>query len=209
MLIVALGNPGQKYADTRHNAGWLFIDRLLATWPVRLKERSCDAIWGQGTIAGQQVTIALPQTYMNLSGRSAKALAKRLGIVPQAILAVYDEVALPVGRLQLRRGGSAGGHNGVKSLIAELATQEFLRLRIGVGPRTEHDDLVDFVLGRIPDADTKVLTGVYDRGVTALEALLRDGLDKGMQVANQRPAEPKPAESAPKPVTEPVQAGES
>jgi PTH1 family peptidyl-tRNA hydrolase len=187
MLIVALGNPGQKYADTRHNAGWLFVDRLQEKWPVRLKERSCEAIWGKGEIAGQPVTIALPQTYMNLSGRSAKALAKQLGVVPQAILAVYDEVALPVGRLQLRRGGSAGGHNGVKSLIAELATQEFLRLRIGVGPRPDYMDLVDFVLGRIPDADSAAMREVYDRGVLALETLLTDGLDKAMQVANQRP----------------------
>jgi PTH1 family peptidyl-tRNA hydrolase len=190
MLIVALGNPGQKYADTRHNAGWLFVDRLQEKWPIRLKERSCEAIWGKGEIAGQPVTIALPQTFMNLSGRSAKALAKQLGIVPQAIVAVYDEVALPVGRLQLRRGGSAGGHNGVKSLIAELGTQEFLRLRIGVGPRPDYMDLVDFVLGRIPDVDTNVLGEVYDRGVLALETLLKDGLDKAMQVANQKAAAP-------------------
>lgn len=190
MLIVALGNPGQKYADTRHNAGWCFIDRLQARWPVRLKERSCEAVWGKGEIAGQPVAIALPQTYMNLSGRSAKALAKHLGIVPQAVLAVYDEVALPVGRLQLRRGGSAGGHNGVKSLIADLATQDFLRLRLGVGPRPDYQDLVDFVLGPIPAADAKVLSDVYDRGVLAIETLLTDGLDKAMQVANQRVSAP-------------------
>ncbi|MBC7543807.1 MAG: aminoacyl-tRNA hydrolase [Candidatus Sericytochromatia bacterium] len=189
MLIVALGNPGRQYAETRHNAGWLLIDRLQERWPIRLNQRSAEAIWGTGQIDGHKVTIALPQTFMNLSGRSARILGKQQGIVPQAMLAVYDEVALPVGRLRMRRGGSAGGHNGVKSLIAELGTQEFLRLRIGVGPRPEHLDLVDFVLGRIPDVDARILQTVYDQGVETIETLVRQGADAAMQVANKNRVE--------------------
>lgn len=193
MLLAALGNPGPKYARTRHNAGWLFVDHLQDKWPIRLTNVRFDAQWGEGEINGQPIVIALPQTYMNLSGRAIRPLAKHLNIPPQAIIAVYDEVALPLGRVQLRRGGSAGGHNGVKSLIADLATQEFLRLRLGVGPRPEGEDLVEFVLGKFKPADLETLqTEVFPRALAALETLLADGQDKAMQIANQRPTEAKP-----------------
>ena len=190
MLLVALGNPGKQYARTRHNAGWLLIEPLLAKWPIRLSERRFEAQWGHGEIDGSPVVIALPQTYMNLSGRAIRPLAKHLGIHPAAIVALYDEVALPLGRLRLRRGGSAGGHNGVKSLIAELGTQDFLRLRLGVGPRPEGADLVDFVLGKFTPADLERLErDVFPRAIATVETLLTAGVDKAMQVANQNPLE--------------------
>lgn len=186
MLLAALGNPGPRYERTRHNAGWLFVDYVQAKWPIRLTQRRFDAQWGEGEINGQPVVIALPQTFMNLSGRAIRPLAKHLGIPPQAVICVYDEVALPLGRVRLRRGGSAGGHNGIKSLIADLATQDFLRLRLGVGPRPEGMDLVEYVLGKFKPGDLDELQAhVFPQALAALETLLADGENKAMQVANQ------------------------
>lgn len=189
-LIVGLGNPGPKYAGTRHNIGFEVVDQLSKRWAVPLKEeRRFQGEYGAGVaFRGQKVHLLKPLTYMNRSGQSIRAVLDWVKLVPGAVLVVYDDMDLPVGKLRLRLSGSAGGHNGMKSAIAHLKTQEFCRLRIGIGAgRTEAERdqaVVSHVLGNFSKAERQTMDEVVAVAVQALEKSLTDGVEKAMSLYN-------------------------
>lgn len=159
-LIAGLGNPETKYDGSRHNAGFAALDYLSAQWNIPLNKTKFQGLWGQGEVDGRRVVLLKPLTYMNLSGESIGPLADFFKIPPQRVLILCDDVTQAPGKLRIRPSGSAGGHNGLKSIIARLGGQEFPRIRIGVGAKPHPDyDLADWVLGKFPPEDAKALAG--------------------------------------------------
>ncbi|MGB8698254.1 MAG: aminoacyl-tRNA hydrolase [Thermosynechococcaceae cyanobacterium] len=190
-LIVGLGNPGPKYDQTRHNIGFDLVDRLAGRWQIVLNEdRRFRGTWGDGiAIAGQRVRLLKPTTFMNNSGQSVRAILDWYKLSPQQVLAVYDDMDLPLGKLRLRLNGSAGGHNGMRSLIAHLGTQDFPRLRIGIGNPAHagiDKDTISHVLGRFAPQEQRILPEVLDMAADAVELALRQGVEKSMSLYNGR-----------------------
>jgi peptidyl-tRNA hydrolase, PTH1 family len=189
-LMVGLGNPGPKYAGTRHNIGFEVIDQLSKRWAISLKEeRRFQGEYGAGLGPHRQkVHLLKPLTYMNRSGQSMRAVLDWVKLSPGAVLVVYDDMDLPVGKLRLRLSGSAGGHNGMKSAIAHLNTQDFCRLRIGIGAARKETDpdqaVVSHVLGNFSKAERQTMDEVVDVAVRALEKSLLDGVEKAMSLYN-------------------------
>jgi PTH1 family peptidyl-tRNA hydrolase len=189
-LIVGLGNPGPKYAGTRHNIGFDVVDQLSKRWAIPLKEeRRFQGEYGAGlALHRQKIYLLKPLTYMNRSGQSIRAVLDWVKLDPGAVLVVYDDMDLPVGKLRLRLSGSAGGHNGMKSAIAHLKTQDFCRLRVGIGavrPEAERDQaVVSHVLGNFSKAERQTMDEVVDVAVRALEKSLTDGVEKAMSLYN-------------------------
>lgn len=189
-LIVGLGNPGPKYAGTRHNIGFEVIERLSKRWAIALKEeRRFQGEYGAGLGPGsQKVHLLKPLTYMNRSGQSIRAVIDWVKLPPGAVLVVYDDMDLPIGRLRLRLGGSAGGHNGMKSAISHLKTQDFPRLRLGIGSATkvaERDQaVVSHVLGNFSKSERQTMDEVVDVALRAVEKALIDGVEKSMSLYN-------------------------
>lgn len=192
-LIVGLGNPGVKYDQTRHNIGFEAIDFLARTWQINLSEhRKFQGIFGEGrSIQADKIRLLKPSTYMNLSGQSIRAVTDWYKIPPEAVLVIYDDMDLPVGKLRLRQSGSAGGHNGMKSAIAHLGSQNFPRLRIGIGsPKHQNaspdKEVVSHVLGRFSLAENKAMSEVLKLVVDAIELSLKQGFPKAMSLYNNR-----------------------
>ncbi len=186
-LIVGLGNPGPEYRDTRHNVGFKVVDALVERWRVQdLWREKFEALQIKTVVAGggDQVIVAKPLTYMNLSGQAVAALAGFYKIEPADILIVTDDVALPVGRLRARRDGGAGGHNGLKSLIQSLATQAFPRLRVGVGRGDNRRDLADYVLGRFEADERDTVSAAVLRAADASEVFISEGIERVMNTFN-------------------------
>ena len=153
-LIVGLGNPGREYEKTRHNAGWRALDKIAAKLNCKVDKGKFQGLYGQTSYAGCKVLLLKPQTYMNLSGRSVLQLSAFFKVPPQRIIVLFDDISLEPGRLRLRKDGSAGGHNGIKSIIAELGSQDFPRVKIGVGAKPHPDfDLADWVLSTFSAAE--------------------------------------------------------
>ncbi|MFN0126783.1 MAG: aminoacyl-tRNA hydrolase [Verrucomicrobiales bacterium] len=195
-LLIGLGNPGRQYAETRHNVGWMIVDRLAAAAGSRF---SLEKKWRAELARVGELWIVKPQTYMNLSGEAAAAVAAFYRIPPAACVAVYDDKDLPFGVLRLRAGGSAGGHNGVKSLIAHLGTQEFPRLRFGIGASGPHlPEAIGHVLSPFSDVERRLLEKRLDRAVEALNYAARFGFSKAMNQFN-RPEPGFPPPTAPVP----------
>ncbi|HEX8844631.1 MAG TPA: aminoacyl-tRNA hydrolase [Pyrinomonadaceae bacterium] len=186
MLVVGLGNPGAEYERTRHNLGFMLVDLLARSADAQVKRKECRALVGQATIEGVRVQLVKPQTYMNLSGESvACLLAKREPKSgAQDLIVVSDDLALPFGTIRLRRRGSAGGHNGLKSIIAATRTDEFMRLRIGIQPEHPVGDTKGFVLDEFSRGERAQLDEILERSAEALRAVLRDGIDKAMATYN-------------------------
>jgi len=182
-LIVGLGNPGDEYAETRHNLGFMLIDKLAAEAGVRLKRRECEALVGSALIEGQRVTLAKPQTFMNLSGAAVSCLNSR-GTETSSLIVISDDLALPFGAIRLRARGSAGGHNGLKSIIAALGTNEFVRLRIGIQPEHPVGNARPFVLDGFTRTERESLAEVLERAAQAVRSVLRDGIAKAMSLHN-------------------------
>ncbi|NCB04520.1 MAG: aminoacyl-tRNA hydrolase [Clostridia bacterium] len=182
-LVVGLGNPGAQYAMTRHNAGWLAVDRLAEQCGAgRLTRTKCRATYAECTIGGRRVLLMKPQTFMNLSGEAVRDMAAAFSVPPERIIVVFDDISLAAGRLRLRREGSAGGHNGIKSIIYQLGTDKFPRVKIGIGAhdRAHGEELSDFVLDTL-DADA--WDGVK-RAPEAVCAIITQGIDLAMQEFN-------------------------
>ena len=189
-LIVGLGNPGKEYVDTRHNVGWWVIDHLADVWRFEGWRKDQNALTSDGRVAGQRLRLVKPQTYMNLSGGVLKPYLRRETWDPATdLLIVVDEVALPVGRYRLRARGSAGGHNGLKSIEGALGSQEYARLRIGVGPpadRRREGDLADYVLDRMGKSEKKVVEALLPDLVALSETWIQDGVEAAMNRFNRK-----------------------
>ena len=186
MLIVGLGNPGERYERTRHNLGFMLVDLLARQSNAQVKRAECRALVGRAEIEGRAVELVKPQTYMNLSGESvACLLRKRAGLKPAGdLLVVGDDIALPFGSIRLRARGSSGGQKGLKNIISVLGTDEFLRLRIGIRPEHTVSDTAAFVLERFTKAQQAEVEKILERSAEALRAVLRDGIDKAMSLYN-------------------------
>ena len=189
-LIVGLGNPGKSYADTRHNVGWWVIDHLAGVWRFDPWKKDQNALVADGRVAGQRVRLVKPQTYMNLSGAILKPYLRReRWSASEDLLVIVDEVALPVGRFRLRAQGSAGGHNGLKSIDAAVGGQEYARLRIGVGPppdRERSGTLSDYVLDKMGKRERSDVEALYPDLVAVAECWLADGVTMAMNRFNRK-----------------------
>jgi PTH1 family peptidyl-tRNA hydrolase len=174
-LVVGIGNPGRRYEGTRHNAGFVVVDRLAARHGVDLRNsRLYNAETGRGRIAGEKVALAKPRSYVNLSGPVVAKLARDLDAEAEDVLVVCDDLALPVGTIRLREGGSHGGHNGLRSVLGVLGTTEVPRLRLGIGD-ARGGDAADYVLARFGRAEAETMDEVYDRAADCVEAWVREG----------------------------------
>ena len=184
-LIVGLGNPGEEYAGTYHNAGFRVLDRIAEEQNVRFKERCGPAlISGKVALGGQPAVLVMPQTYMNTSGSALPPVFERFESAASDVIVVYDDLALPLGKLRVRQKGSAGGHNGIKSIISTLGSDEFLRIRVGIQPDRETGDVRDFVLSRVAKNDRELLDQTEEIAVRAVETLIAEGIDKAMAEYN-------------------------
>ena len=184
-MLVGLGNPGPKYARSRHNVGFRAVDALCEQQRCRCDRLRLKALTGFCELGGQKVLLVKPMTYMNLSGQAVRPLADYYRIPPERILVIFDDVSLPVGRLRVRPDGSAGGHNGVKSLIAELGTQDFPRVKVGVGAKPHPDyDLADWVLSSFSSQEEKLLAPTLERALLAAEAVIAEGVSSAMNQFN-------------------------
>ncbi len=185
-LIIGLGNPGPEYAWTPHNLGFLVVNRLAERASIRVERPEAKAYIGKGRLAGQDVVLAKPQTYMNASGMAVGELVRRLEIDPAEMIVVSDEVALPWGMLRIRERGSAGGHNGLESIISALGTDEFIRVRVGIGPQHPVRDLSAYVLMQLPKGDREDVLEIAAEAAEAVEMILADGTAKAMAKFNRR-----------------------
>jgi PTH1 family peptidyl-tRNA hydrolase len=185
--IVGLGNPGSEYERTRHNAGWILLDHLAARFGLPPWRRADQAVATTGTVAGVPVKLVKPTTYMNLSGQAVLPLRSPTWDPATDLLVLVDEAALPLGTFRLRGAGSAGGHNGLRSIEATLRRQDYARLRIGVGPKPPgYDDLADFVLGRFTRDERAALDALLDPMTAAVETWITDGVEQAMNRHNNR-----------------------
>lgn len=188
-LIAGLGNPGREYENTRHNAGFASIDRLAEKNHISIDMKKFQALCGTGYIGGQKVLLLKPQTYMNLSGESLRAACDFFKIDPeQELIVIYDDISLAPGQLRIRAKGSAGGHNGIKSIISHLGTQVFLRVKVGVGEKPQGWDLADYVLGHFSREEQQVMQESFDRAADAAAALLSEEVQQVMNEYNTHKA---------------------
>ena len=184
-LLVCLGNPGDKYENTRHNVGYMVADQVADRANVPIQKLKYKALTNTVTIGGQKVLIMKPITYMNLSGEAVRQAVDFFKVPADHVLVVSDDTALAVGRLRIRKGGSAGGHNGLKNIILHLGTDQFPRLRLGVGEKPHPDyDMADWVLGKFQGEDKKAMDAAVKKAADAIECILSQGLDRGMNKFN-------------------------
>ncbi len=190
-LIVGLGNPGIAYQFTPHNLGFLTIDRMANDCGVEVRNRQCHALTARAEISGQQVLLAKPETFMNLSGMAVRELVAKHEISPETeLIVIYDELDLPLGTMRIRQRGSSAGHNGMKSIIAALGTQEFLRIRLGISPERKIADGVKFVLTPFRKSQLKKVDEVLDNAAKAVNVILKEGPAAAMNRFNRK-AEPE------------------
>lgn len=189
-LIVGLGNPGYEYHWTPHNLGFMAVDRLAEICKAEFSRREGRATVGSGRFHGEKVVLAKPQTFMNLSGVSVSGLLQTLNVPMDDLIVLVDDVDLPLGSLRVRRKGSAGGHNGLKSVIGALETDVFTRVRMGAGPDRRVEDLVSYVLSPFSEGDQDAVAGMIEQAVEAVRVIVKEGVDKAMNLFNRKvPAE--------------------
>ena len=184
MLIVGLGNPGEAYAKTRHNLGFMLIDKLAGDEGIAVKRRECQSLVGQGQIEGTVTRLVKPQTFMNLSGHAVSCLLAKSELDVNQLVVISDDLALPLGKIRIRERGSAGGHNGLKSIIAEVGTNEFVRLRIGIQPDHPISDAKRFVLDQFSATERPLVEETLAQSVQAVRTIIRDGALKAMMEFN-------------------------
>lgn len=189
-IIAGLGNPDRQYEGTRHNVGFDVIDRIAEKYNIAVDTKKHRAYIGKGIIQGQKVILAKPQTYMNLSGESIRSLVDYYKIDEEnELLVIYDDISLDVGQLRIRAKGSAGGHNGIKNIIAHLGTQVFPRIKVGVGEKPKGYDLADYVLGHFSKAEKELMDEGYDSAVRAAELIVSGEITEAMNEFNRRKKE--------------------
>ena len=186
-IIAGLGNPGKEYEGTRHNVGFDVIDRLADRYNISVEERKHRAFCGKGMIAGQKVILVKPQTFMNLSGESIRSVLEYYKVDETSeFLVIFDDISLDVGQIRIRKKGSAGGHNGIKNIIAQIGTTEFQRIKIGVGEKPKKYDLADYVLGHFSKAEREQMEEGYERAVKAVELIVNGQTDEAMNEYNKK-----------------------
>ena len=184
-VVVGLGNPGTKYENTRHNAGFMVLDSMTEKLGVKVDRAKFHALYGDAVVGGTRVLFVKPQTFMNSSGISVREVANYYKIPADHILIISDDITLPVGRMRLRKNGSAGGHNGLKSIIEELGSDAFPRLRIGVGEKPHPDyPLIDWVLSKFTDDEIKTLSSEYGVAKEGIETVISGDIDKAIALCN-------------------------
>lgn len=186
-IIAGLGNPGAEYENTRHNVGFRVIDCLADRLNTAVTEKKHFALCGKGEIGGEKVILMKPQTYMNNSGQSLRAAADFYKVAPEQIIVLSDDIDLEQGQLRIRLKGSAGGHNGLKSIISHLGAQSFVRVRIGIGGKPDGWDLADYVLGKLKGNDAEAMEQAYRNAADAVELILSEGGEKAMNLYNRKP----------------------
>jgi len=189
-LIAGLGNPGIEYAWTPHNLGFLVVDKLAEQFGIRVTRPEAKSFVGYGRIAGHEVALAKPQTMMNLSGLAVRDLLARIECEPSDVIVICDDIALPWGMIRVRERGSAGGHNGLKSVIASLATMEFARVRMGVQPEGFRGDLKEYVLREIRHDEEQTVVEEVEQGAEAVKVILAEGTAHAMNRFNRRVSAP-------------------
>jgi PTH1 family peptidyl-tRNA hydrolase len=185
-LIVGLGNPGPEYAWSPHNLGFLAVDRIAERAGARVERPEAKSYLGFGRLCGEEVALAKPQTFMNASGLAVRELLGRLELDAGSLIVIYDDVALPWGMIRVRARGTAGSHNGMKSVIGALGTQDFLRIRLGVQPEHPAADLAAYVLRPMRKAALESAAGMLDDAAEAVEVILRDGAERAMSLFNRK-----------------------
>ena len=183
-VIVGLGNPGDRYRNTRHNVGFHCIDLLARRWGIDVKERRAKVVLGRGRFQEREVVLAKPRTFMNRSGEAINYLVARFGVKPADIVVIYDEMDLPVGRIRIRPGGSPAGHNGIRSIIGELHTQNFPRVRVGIGQPDMKGGQVSHVLNRFSEEEAAEISAAIQRVADAMECLLEENITVAMNRFN-------------------------
>ncbi len=183
-LTVCLGNPGEEYRKTRHNAGFLFAEWMEEYKDLKIKRLKFRALYGEIKLSGKKGLVILPQTYMNESGVAVKGYASAYGIKPENIIVVVDDINFPVGQMRIKRKGSSAGHNGMKSIIEHLGSEDFPRIKIGVSPKHEGQDLRDYVLSDFSKADIDVLDKLYESVFDAVRLTVEGNIDLAMQKYN-------------------------
>ena len=185
-LIAGLGNPSKTYEGTRHNVGFAMIDAIADAFQIDVTTKKHKAIVGRGVIEGMKVILAKPQTYMNLSGESIREIADFYKIDPENMIIIYDDVSLDVGRLRIRKKGSAGGHNGIKNIIAHLGTDVFPRIKVGIGEKPQGWDLADYVLSKYSKEEQQALREASDDVSGAVKLMVMDNIDAAMNQYNAK-----------------------
>lgn len=188
-IIAGLGNPTKEYDKTRHNVGFLAIDALADKYHIDVSEKKHKALCGRGAIEGQKVVLMKPQTFMNLSGESIRAAVDFYKVDPEDIIIIYDDISLEPGQLRIRLKGSAGGHNGIKNIIAHLGTQEFPRIKVGIGAKPPRMDLADYVLSRFSQGEQKLMDDAFKEAADAAVMMMTDGAERAMNHFNTKKKE--------------------
>ena len=185
-LIAGLANPTKEYDKTRHNVGFSVIDVLADRYRIDISEKKHKALCGRGVIEGQKVLLLKPQTFMNLSGESIRAAVDYYKIEPEEMIVIYDDISLDPGQLRIRLKGSAGGHNGIKNIIANLGTQDFPRIKVGVGAKPPRMDLADYVLSRFGAGEQKLMEEAFGEAAEAAVMMMTDGAERAMNHFNAK-----------------------
>lgn len=188
-IIAGLGNPGKKYENTRHNMGFITVDRLAEKNGIKIDKIKFKALVGEGRIAGQRVILVKPQTYMNLSGQSIREVMNFYKLSPQNLIVIYDDIDIDAGTLRIRKFGSAGTHNGMKSVVQQLQSDRFPRIRIGIGDASR-GNLINYVTGGFSKEEAETLEAAVTRGALAIECMIESGIDMAMNKYNTK-REPK------------------
>lgn len=183
-IIVGLGNPGREYEGTRHNTGFMVMDRLAEKYKIEVKKQKCKALLGQGEIEGEKVLLVKPQTYMNLSGQAVAEVVNFYKEDLENLVIVFDDIDLPVGKLRIKERGSAGTHNGMKSIVSSLGTTEFKRVKVGIGKQMPGEDLANYVLGTFQKEERDLLADAMENAVGAIETMIREGVSAAMNRFN-------------------------
>ncbi|MBP5153367.1 MAG: aminoacyl-tRNA hydrolase [Lachnospiraceae bacterium] len=186
-IIAGLGNPGKEYSGTRHNAGFIVVDAISEKYGIAVTEKKHKALIGKGVMDGNKVILVKPQTFMNLSGESLREVMDYYKADPESeLIVIYDDIALPPGDIRVRKRGSAGGHNGMKNIIANLGTQDYIRVRMGVGEKPPRTDLKDWVLGHMGQEDREAFSGAVESALEAILTIMEKGADEAMNRFNKK-----------------------
>ena len=185
-VIAGLGNPGKEYENTRHNMGFKAIDVLSSFENIEVRKNKFHALIGQGKIAGKKAVLVKPETYMNRSGTAVRESAMYFDVPSQNLIVIYDDIDLPTGSIRIRKSGGAGTHNGMKSVVEQLGTKDFVRIRIGVGAAERDEDLVDRVIGKVPKEEQAQLQKAAEEAARAAIDIIALGADRAMNIHNKR-----------------------